>query len=208
MLVLAKMRLWPSEVSTRLQGKSKDWFKERQKRLTSSLFGGVTNRRESIAPVSIVASINKTSTSTSRMSPLLKWGIDNEHVAHEMCKSKSGEEVADCGLIINPSWPLLACSPNSIVYREANPIRAIEIKCPFSNKEMTIEECCKDSSFYLKKKFRWSNYTEAVTCLLLSVSRCSQHHRFGLDWLCCICEERFFFVQRIPATTAFGLYNS
>ena len=33
------------------------------------------------------------------MSPSLKWGIDNEHVAHEMCKSKSGEEVADCGLI-------------------------------------------------------------------------------------------------------------
>ena len=52
---------------------------------------------------SIVANINKTSTSTSRMSPSLKWGIDNEHVAHEMCKSKSGEEVADCGLIINPN---------------------------------------------------------------------------------------------------------
>ena len=169
------------EVSTRLQRKSKDWFKERQKRLTSSSFGRVSNGRESIAPVSIVASINKTSTSTSRMSPSLKWGIDNEHVAHEMCKSKSGEEVADCGLIINPSWPLLACSPNSIVYREANPIGAIEIKCPFSNKEMTIEECCKDSSFYLKKKSRWSNYTEAVTCLLLLVSRCSQYHRFGLD---------------------------
>ena len=141
---------------------------------------------------SIVASINKTSTSTSRMSPSLKWGIDNEHVAHEMCKSKSGEEVDDCGLIINPSWPLLACSPNSIVYREANPLGAIEIKCPFSNKEMTIEECCKDSSFYLKKKSRWSNYTEAVTCLLLLVSRCSQYHRFGLDWLCCIYEEIFF----------------
>ena len=107
--------------------------------------------RNHIVKRSIVASINKTSTSTSRMSPSLKWGIDNEHVAHEMCKSKSGEEVADCGLIVNPSWPLLACSPNSIVYREANPIGAIEIKCPFSNKEMTIEECSKDSSFYLKK---------------------------------------------------------
>ena len=53
MLVLAKMRLWPSEVSTRLQRKSKDWFKERQKRLTSSSFGRVSNWRESIAPVSI-----------------------------------------------------------------------------------------------------------------------------------------------------------
>ena len=118
----------------------------------------------------------------------MKWGIDNEHVAHEMCKSKSGEEVADCGLIINPSWPLLACSPNSIVYREANPIGGIEIKCPFSNKEMTIEECCKDSSFYLKKKSRWSNYTEAVTCLLL-----------GLDWIdFVVYTKKYFFVQRIP----------
>ena len=65
------------------------------------------------------------------MSHLLKWGIDNEHVAHEMYKSKNGEEVADCGLIINPSWPWLACSPDSIIYREANSIEAIEIKCPF-----------------------------------------------------------------------------
>ena len=79
--------------------------------MTSSLFGGVTNRRESIAPVSIVVSINKTSTSTSRMSPLLKWGIDNEHVAHEMCKSKSGEEVADCELIINPFLALASMQP-------------------------------------------------------------------------------------------------
>ena len=65
------------------------------------------------------------------MSHLLKWGIDNEHVAHEMYKSKSGEEVADCGLIINPSWPWLACSPDGVIYREANSIEAIEIECPF-----------------------------------------------------------------------------
>ena len=42
-----------NEVSTRLQQKSKDWFKERQKILTSSSFWRVINRRESIAPVSI-----------------------------------------------------------------------------------------------------------------------------------------------------------
>ena len=65
------------------------------------------------------------------MSHLLKWGIDNEHVAHEIYKSKSGEEVADCGLIINPSLPWLACSPDGDIYREANSIEAIEIKCPF-----------------------------------------------------------------------------
>ena len=112
------------------------------------------------------------------MSPSLKWGIDNEHVAHEMCKSKSGEEVADCGLIVNPSWPLLACSPNSIVYREANPIGAIEIKCPFSNKEMTIEECCN----------------------VLNIT--------GLDWIDFVVYAKKDFVQCIPATTAFGLYNS
>ncbi|KXJ29264.1 hypothetical protein AC249_AIPGENE29029 [Exaiptasia diaphana] len=139
------------EVSTRCQRQSKDWFKERQKRLTSSLFGRVINRRENIAPVSIITSIKKTSSSLSRLTPSLKWGIDNEHVALEMYTSKSGEEVADCGLIINPSWPWLACSPDGIVYRETNPVGAIEIKCPYSKKEMTIEECCKDSSFYLKK---------------------------------------------------------
>ena len=142
------------------------------------------------------------------MSPSLKWGIDNEHVAHEMCKSKSGEEVADCGLIINPSWPLLACSPNSIVYRESNPIGAIEIKCPFSNKEMTIEECCKDSSFYLKK-----NSDGVITLKQSHVCyyQCQGALNItGLDWIDFVvyAKKDFFFVQRIPATTAFGLYNS
>ena len=142
---------------------------------------------------SIVASINETSTSTSRMSPSLKWGIDNEHVAHEMCKSKRGEEVADCGLIINPSWLLLACSPNSIFHREANPLGAIEIKCPFSNKEMTIEECCKDSSFYLKK-----NPDGVITLKQSHVYyyQCQGALNItGLDWRCCIYEERFFCVM-------------
>ena len=146
---------------------------------------------------SIVANINKTSTSTSRMSPSLKWGIDNEHVALEMCKSKSGEEVADCGLIINPSWPLLACSPNSIVYREANPIGAIEIKCPFSNKEMTIEECCKDSSFYLKK-----NPDGVITLKQSHVCyyQCQGALNItGLDWIdFVVYMKKYFFVQRIP----------
>ena len=153
---------------------------------------------------SIVASINKTSTSTSRMSPSLKWGIDNEHVAHEMCKSKSGEEVADCGLIINPSWPLLACSPNSIVYREANPIGAIEIKCPFSNKEMTIEECCKDSSFYLKK-----NPDRVITLKQSHVYyyQCQGSLNItGLDWIdfCCTYEERFFLCSTYPEISSCG----
>lgn len=62
------------------------------------------------------------------MSPSLKWGIDDEHVAHEMYESKRGEEVADCGLIRNPSWSWLVFSQDGIVCREANPIGAIEIK--------------------------------------------------------------------------------
>ena len=151
---------------------------------------------------SIVANINKTSTSTFRMSPSLKWGIDNEHVAHEMCKSKSGEEVADCGLIINPSWPLLACSPNSIVYGEANPIGAIEIKCPFSNKEMTIEKCCKYSSFYLKKN------SDGVITLKQShvyYYQCQGALNItGLDWIdFVVYTKKYFFVQRIPRDIEF-----
>ena len=62
-----------------------------------------------------------------------------------------GKRLLTVGWLSTHSWPWPACSPDGIVYREANPLGAIEIKCPFSNKEMTIEECCKDSSFYLKK---------------------------------------------------------
>lgn len=42
------------EAKTRSQRQSKDWFIEQQKRLTSSLFGRVMNRRESASPVSLI----------------------------------------------------------------------------------------------------------------------------------------------------------
>lgn len=144
------------EAKTRSQRQSKDWFIERQKRLTSSLFGRVVNRRESALPVSLIESIKKANTTSTRMPPSIKWGIDNEPVALEKYRAKKGKDilVADCGLVINPAWPWLACSPDGIIYNnEDNPVGAVEIKCPFSKKEMTIEESCKDSSFYLKKTF-------------------------------------------------------
>ena len=48
----------------------------------------------------------------------IKWGIDNEPVALEKYRAKKGEDilVADCGLVINPAWPWLACSPDGIIY--------------------------------------------------------------------------------------------
>ena len=53
MLVLAKVRLWPTRSQLDFNEKAKIGLRRDKKRLTSSSFGRVSNRRESIAPVSI-----------------------------------------------------------------------------------------------------------------------------------------------------------
>ena len=102
---------------------------------------------------SAVGSNFEQNTTSTRMPPSIKWGIDNEPVALEKYRAKKGKDilVTDCKSVINPAWPWLACSPDGIIYNnEDNAVGAVEIKCPFSKQEMTIEESYKDSSFYLK----------------------------------------------------------
>jgi len=61
-------------------------------------------------------------------------------------KQESDTVIAEFGLIIHPNWPWLGCSPDGLVYdiERRNVVGCIEIKCPDSKRDLTIEECCQD----------------------------------------------------------------
>ena len=138
------------------QSQDPRWYVERSKRITASVFGKVINRRKSVHPTSLVKSITeKTMPNTSRMPVSLKWGLDNEKNAPEKylerLEKRENVEIKNIGLVISPKWPFLGCSPDGIVLENGVPIGCIEIKWPYSKKDMMLADAAKeDKTFFLK----------------------------------------------------------
>ena len=61
-------------------------------------------------------------------------------------------KVYTCGLIVNPKWPWLGCSPNGTVQGQ----KSIEIKCPSKFRDLDINECCLDKKFFMTLKINKS----------------------------------------------------
>lgn len=81
--------------------------------------------------------------------PAIKYGVDNESTAFDLysklLQSKTGGkklEVRECGTFINPQYPWLGCSPDGLILdsETGRIVRLLEIKCPFTGKELTFEE--------------------------------------------------------------------
>ena len=134
-------------------------YSHRKKRLTASNFGLVMKRRESIFPKSILDKILNASHS-STVSGSCRWGKDNEEAAllkYFMFKKSSNTEVQVCrsvGLVVNPKWSWLGASPDALLCDPMEPscYGAVEIKCPSSKINLTINEACEETNFYLKYK--------------------------------------------------------
>jgi len=131
------------ESDTLAQSKSKSWFEHRRKRLTASKFGIVINRRNENPSDTFINSVLGTKSFWNKS---CQWGLDNERKAISLYEQQEQINVFSCGFIINPKWPWLGCSPDGIISNE----KAVEIKCPFSKKDLTILECCEDKNFFLK----------------------------------------------------------
>ena len=100
-------------INSKMQAKSPTWYKERIKRLAPSHFGRILNRRKNIEPTSIIKSItNSSNTRTENMPPSLMWGIEHENTDINKCIEMQQQciNIKDCGLVIDPKTPWLACS--------------------------------------------------------------------------------------------------
>ena len=134
------------------QNTESTWYIERSKRSTASNFGKVLNRRRNILPTSIVNSITSRANYGKKSMPSsLKWGIELEDVAIEKYEQSFPDlSVKKCGFVASPQWPWLGCSPDGIVMKDDTPVGCVEVKCPFSKKDMTFQEACNDTKFFLK----------------------------------------------------------
>ena len=152
-------------------------------------FGAVINRRKSVFPTSLLKKrLGKNKLFTSEST---QWGKDHEQVAIAKYESENKIKVSRCGFIINTKWPWLGCSPDGIVTS-----KAIEIKCPYSKKDMTIEEMCTEKTFYLKMvngkpklKERHAYFYQCQGVMALTLLK-------EIDFI--VYTEKAFFVQTIP----------
>ena len=158
--IKSKLKVSPNvqkqiERSTKEQSKNKLWYTLRSMRLTSSNFGRVFKRRVVVNTLAKeLLSANKMFT-TDRMPAPLKWGIEHESVAYKEYVSKLATssptlQVTKSGLWIDLNTGWLACSPDGLVWDGNEQLVGIlEIKCPYSAREMTISEACQKISSFL-----------------------------------------------------------
>ena len=157
-LFKTKEQLHDIECNTRGQSDNDLWFEERRLRLTASNYGLVMKRREKIFPKSILSKQFSTVGCKTKTPQSCQWGHSNEqnaiatHLENCFYAGQQIKACVECGLVVNAQAPWLGASPDCLLYdpSEEKPYGIGEVKCPSSKKDMTIEEACMDSSFYLQ----------------------------------------------------------
>ena len=77
----------------------------------------------------------------------VQWGVSNESEAISSFKLKTGLDVVQTGVWLHESG-VLGASPGGLVGKDS----VLEAKCPYTQRDLTIEEAIKDSNFCLQKK--------------------------------------------------------
>ena len=62
-----------------------------------------------------------------------------------MYESSQNLVVSNSGLVINPKWPWLACSPDGLLEQ-----KAVEVKCPYTFKDINVYDACSEKDFFMK----------------------------------------------------------
>ena len=147
MLTHSKMDITHIEKATQKQHKCKRWHEERYGRLTSSGFGDIIKCRrfEGHAQRKIYPMQSKLSTSA------IQWGKCNEAIARQQYAQHLQHQdlnVRECGLYISYQG-FLAASPDGIVCaKDGSPAGILEIKCPYSQRNVSIIDACKKRNFF------------------------------------------------------------
>ena len=141
------------ERNTKEQYHSSLWFSVRRYRITASLFGDVLRRRVDTPPDSLVLRILQ---QKSFMSAATDWGKQmeptacREYVAYQHAHGHNELVVTPSGFIISESQPFLGATPDGAVYDPSDgsqPFGFLEIKCPYSQRNVTPVDACLSSGF-------------------------------------------------------------
>ncbi|XP_035230674.1 uncharacterized protein LOC118202607 [Stegodyphus dumicola] len=114
------------EAVTRGQSSSERWRHERSRRISSSFFKDVADRRPTTLSAALVKRIIYNDNVSTKA---LKYGLANEAVALNQYKEKHmGKNIRRCGLFIDPKYPFLCTSPDGLIDEDG----LLEIKCPYT----------------------------------------------------------------------------
>lgn len=102
-------------------------------------------------PKSILETIQKSKSGKVLNTASLQCGKDKVALSQYM-ESHSPPEfsVMACGIIINPKLPWLGASPDGLLIENGKVFGGIEIKCPYSKREKSVAEACKEKQFFME----------------------------------------------------------
>lgn len=139
------------------QSKSTLWFDHRLGWITASHMHNVLKYTGRKYPKSIVSAIMQYTSLNSEL-PALQWGREHEAIAREeyvvkMNGMHDNFHTSLSGLVINPTYPYMAASPDGISSCDCCGTRLLEIKCPYvyRNESPTIEAALSNPRFCLTR---------------------------------------------------------
>ncbi|KAM7440298.1 hypothetical protein ABFA07_010407 [Porites harrisoni] len=125
------------------------WHLARRGRLTASNFGSVLKAKR-VTPSLVKRLLGEYDLSRVKA---VQWGVNNEKEAIKAFTLKTGKIVKDTGIWFDSSG-ILGASPDGIVDDET----VLESKCPYTERNLTIEEALNSTSFCLKKSESGQGY--------------------------------------------------
>ena len=120
-----------------------DWYIQGKQVLTASEFSNIfgTPRAvrslafQKVLPADMSGKLtNRLACPTTEMGPF-DWGVRFEPVVKQVLHDRWGCKILDTGRLMHPTDPLLAASPDGIIYDATEPARVgrlLEIKCPIT----------------------------------------------------------------------------
>ena len=140
------------EGETRNQSSRKEWYVARSKRITGSKCGRILNQQKKSVSLLKQCLYPKP---LNPPPPSIAWGHQNEsraiakYVIYMTKELNWSVSVEKCGFIIHPSKGWLGASPDGRVKDPTSKhcYGIIEVKCPYSKRDMTPEQACMDPNF-------------------------------------------------------------
>ncbi|XP_070189196.1 uncharacterized protein [Littorina saxatilis] len=144
-----------AERQTRAQAKCRLWHRLRAGRITASRAYQVCHTTTTKPSLSLLHSICGPDGKTQ--SAAMKWGQQKEATAvaqyrAQVSNDHEGFGVEPCGLFIRPMFPTLGASPDGMIVCRCHGRGCLEVKCPASKADLTIDEACQDKNFCLGKE--------------------------------------------------------
>ena len=145
--LLEKLKVTPQQIiainnATIGQRDNPAWLMLRKGRLTSSNFGYVLQAKR-VTPSLVRRVLGDYNLSGVHA---INWGINNESVAVKAFEQATGLAVKESGLWLDPSGTLGA-TPDGLIGSNA----LLEVKCPFTQRQNTINEAVMSKGFCLEK---------------------------------------------------------